>query len=172
MKGQRKGALLSHMMEGSAIALDSIRANKVRAALTILGVAIGVTVVIAMASAITGINNSITQILESAGPTTFFVYRYFSGGLDVSDGSDEMSPWRRMPALTVDDAELIRKLPAVRDVNVGEYTTAPVSFEGVELKSVDVAGMSASWNLVNGGEILAGRNFTDMEYAAGARVAV
>ena len=51
MKGQRKGALLSRMMEGSAIALDSIQANKVRAALTILGVAIGVTVVIAMASA-------------------------------------------------------------------------------------------------------------------------
>ena len=103
MKGQRKGALLSRMLEGSVIALDSIRANKVRAALTILGVAIGVTVVIAMASAITGINQSVTNILEAAGPKTFFVYRYFSGGLDVSDGSDELSPggrcrgspWRR-----------------------------------------------------------------------------
>ena len=63
----------------SGIALDSLRANKVRAALTILGVAIGVTVVIAMASAITGINRSITGILESAGPKTFFVFRYFSG---------------------------------------------------------------------------------------------
>ena len=160
------------MLEGSTIALDSIRANKVRAALTILGVAIGVTVVIAMASAITGINRSITGILESAGPKTFFVYRYFSGGLEVSDGSDEMSPWRRMPPLTVQDAELIRQLPAVRDVNISEYTSGPVSFEGVELKSVDMAGMSPSWNLVNGGEILAGRNFTPMEYAAGARVVV
>ena len=77
-----------------------------------------------------------------------------------------------MPPLTVEDAELIRKLPAVRDVNIGEYTSGPVSFEGVELKSVDIAGMSPSWNLVNGGDILAGRNFTPMEYAAGARVAV
>jgi len=160
------------MLEGSAIALDSIRANKVRATLTILGVAIGVTVVIAMASAITGINRSITGILESAGPKTFFVYRYFSGGLEVSDGSDEMSPWRRMPPLTVQDAELIRRLPAIRDVNVSEYTNGSVSFEGVELKSVGIAGMSPSWNLVNGGEILAGRNFTPMEYAAGARVVV
>ena len=160
------------MLEGAAIALDSIRANKVRAALTILGVAIGVTVVIAMASAITGINQSITNILESAGPKTFFVYRYFSGGLDVSDGSDEMSPWRRMPWLTVEESQLIRELPAVRDVNIGEYSDGPVSFEGVDLKSVDVAGMSASWNQVNGGDILAGRNFTPMEYAAGARVVV
>jgi len=160
------------MVEGAAIALDSIQANKVRAALTILGVAIGVTVVIAMASAITGINQSVTNILESAGPKTFFVYRYFSGGLDVSDGSDELSPWRRMPWLTVDEAELIRNLPAVRDVNIGEYTNGPVSFEGVELKSVAIAGMSPSWNQVNGGDILAGRNYTPMEYAAGARVAI
>ena len=172
MKGQRKGALLSRMMEGSAIALDSIQANKVRAALTILGVAIGVTVVIAMASAITGINKSITSILEAAGPKTFFVYRYFSGGLNVSDGSDELSPWRRMPWLTVDEAELIRNLPAVRDVNIGEYTNGPVSFEGMELKSVAIAGMTPSWNLVNGGDILAGRNYTPMEYAAGARVVI
>jgi putative ABC transport system permease protein len=167
-----RGSTLTRMLEGSAIALDSIRANKVRAALTILGVAIGVMVVIAMASAITGINRSITGILASAGPKTFFVYRYFSGGLEVSDGSDEMAPWRRMPPLTVHDAELIRNLPAVRDVNIAEYTSGPVSFEGVELKSVDMAGMSPSWNLVNGGDILAGRNFTPMEYAAGARVVV
>jgi putative ABC transport system permease protein len=160
------------MLEGSAIALDSIRSNKVRAGLTILGVAIGVTVVIAMASAITGINRSVTGILESAGPKTFFVYRYFSGGLDVSDGSDELSPWRRMPWLTVDEAEVIRELPTVRDVNIGEYANGPVSFDGTELKSVDIAGMSPSWNLVNGGNILAGRNFTAMEYAAGAHVVI
>ena len=172
MSPQRKGSLLSRMFEGSAIALDSIQANKVRAALTILGVAIGVTVVIAMASAITGINQSITNILESAGPKTFFVYRYFSGGLDVSDGSDELSPWRRMPWLTVEEAELIRALPTVSNVNIGEYDDGPVSFEGVELKSVAIAGMMPTWNLVNGGDILAGRNFTAMEYAAGARVVV
>jgi putative ABC transport system permease protein len=172
MSTRRNGAMLSRMLEGSVIALDSIQANKVRAALTILGVAIGVTVVIAMASAITGINQSITNILQSAGPKTFFVYRYFSGGLDVSDGSDELSPWRRMPWLTVDEAELIRNLPAVRDVNIGEYTNGPVSFEGNEIKSVAIAGMSPSWNQVNGGDILAGRNFTPMEYAAGSRVVI
>jgi putative ABC transport system permease protein len=172
MSPQRKGSVVSRMLEGSAIALDSIQANKVRAGLTILGVAIGVTVVIAMASAITGINQSITGILESAGPKTFFVHRYFSGGLEVSDGSDELSPWRRMPWLTVEEAELIRALPLVRDVNIGEYTNGPVSFEGAELKSVAIAGMSPSWNQVNGGDILAGRNFTPMEYAAGSRVVV
>jgi putative ABC transport system permease protein len=162
----------SRMSEGVSVALDSLRSNKVRAALTVLGVAIGVTVVIGMASAITGIDHSITSILESAGPKTFFVQRYFSGGLQVSDGSDELSPWRRMPWITTDEAEMIRRLPAVRDVNIGEYTNGPVSFGGVNLTSVAIAGFSSSWNQVNGGDILAGRNFTPLEYAAGAHVAI
>jgi putative ABC transport system permease protein len=164
--------MLTRMLEGSAIAVDSLRANKVRAALTILGVAIGVTVVIAMGSAISGINRSITGILESAGPKTFFVQRYFSGGLEVSDGSDEMSPWRHMPEVTLDEAELIRRLPAVRGVNIGEYTKGPVSYEAVDLKSVAIAGFSPSWPEVNGGDILAGRNFTQIEYAAASHVAI
>ncbi|HEX6104629.1 MAG TPA: ABC transporter permease [Gemmatimonadales bacterium] len=164
--------LVTRMLEGVGIALDSIRANKVRAALTILGVAIGVTVVIAMGSAISGINRSITGILEAAGPKTFFVLRYWSGGLNVSDGSDEMSPWRRMPELSVDEARLVRSLPAVREVNVGEYTDGPVDYETVHLGDVNIAGFSPTWSQVNGGDILAGRNFTMLEYSAGSRVAV
>ena len=172
MSPTRPTTIATRMLEGVVIALDSLRANKVRAALTVLGVAIGVTVVIAMASAITGINQSITQILESAGPKTFFVQRYFQEGVQISDGSDELSPWRRMPWLTTDEAEMIRRLPQVRGVNVGEYTRGPVGFESVDLKGVAIAGMSASWILVNGGTILTGRNFTPVEEAAGARVAI
>jgi putative ABC transport system permease protein len=167
-----RGTLLSRMTEGVVIALDSVRSNKVRAALTILGVAIGVTVVIAMGSAITGINRSITAILESAGPKTFYVQRYFDGGITVSDGSDELSPWRRMPWITAGEAELIRALPAVRDVNIGEYARGPVGADGTNLSSVAVAGFSPTYLQVNGGDIIQGRSFTPVEYAAGARVAV
>ena len=163
---------LSRVFEGMVIALDSLRSNKVRAALTILGVAIGVMVVIAMASAITGVNRSITGMLESAGPKTFFVQRFFQGGINISDGSDELSPWRRNPWLTVDDAELIRSLPTVRDVSVSEGTNGPVSYEGNDLKSVQIAGFGPAWVLVTGGNIVAGRSFTPVEYAASARVAV
>jgi putative ABC transport system permease protein len=172
MTPARPTTVLSRMGEGVVIAIDSVRANKVRAALTVLGVAIGVTVVIAMGSAITGINRSITAILESAGPKTFFVQRYFSGGLEVSDGSDELSPWRRMPWITAEEAELIRALPSVRDVNIGEYADGPVSFEGVNLGSVDIAGFSPSYIQVNGGDIIAGRSFTPIEYASAAHVAI
>jgi putative ABC transport system permease protein len=129
-------------------------------------------VVITIGSAITGIKRSASQVIESLGPKTFYVFRYWSGGLNISDGSDELSPWRRAPWLTPADAEMIRQLPMVSDVNIGEYTNGPVSYERVNLKSVDVAGFAPSWIRVNGGEILQGRNFTDVEYAAGAHVCI
>src|ERR671915_39614 len=70
--------LLRSVGEGAAIALDSIRANKLRSALTILGVVIGVTTVMAVASLVQGIRRQIFNAIEVAGPTTFYVIRYFS----------------------------------------------------------------------------------------------
>ena len=58
---------LARGAEGVGIALDSLRANKVRASLTILGIAIGVMVVVGMAAAITGIRRSVTSTIETLG---------------------------------------------------------------------------------------------------------
>jgi putative ABC transport system permease protein len=159
---------LSRVAEGVGIALDSLRANKVRAALTILGVAIGVTVVIAMGAAITGINRSISQILEQAGPKTFFVFRWFEGGIHV--GPDD--PSEANPPLTLADADRLRRLPSVRDVSVQEFTQGPVSYEAVSLRGVDIAGFTPNWINVNGGDILQGRNFTQSEYLTAQPVVV
>ena len=85
------------IFEGVGIAVAALRGNKMRAALTILGIAIGVMVVMVIASIITGINQNVASLFEEAGTRTFYVVRYFRGGVVVSDGSDEMSPWRRRP---------------------------------------------------------------------------
>ncbi|HEU5049159.1 MAG TPA: ABC transporter permease [Gemmatimonadales bacterium] len=162
----------SRVFEGVGIALGSIRANKVRAFLTILGVAIGVMVVIAMASAITGINRSVARELETLGPKTFFVERYFQGGLNISDGSDEMSPWRKMPWLKVEEAELIRKLPSVQYVTWREGSGGPVVYEDKRIESAQVTGFSPNWIYTVGGSVTMGRNYTQVEEAASARVAV
>jgi putative ABC transport system permease protein len=161
-------ATFSRIGEGVTIALDSLRANKVRAALTVLGVAIGVTVVIAMGAAITGINRSISGIIEQAGPKTFFVFRWFSSGIHV--GPDD--PREANPELAMEDAERLRTLPSVRDVSVSEFTQGPVSYEDVSLKGVNMAGFTPNWINVNGGDILQGRNFTEAEYLSGQHVVV
>lgn len=163
---------LSRVFEGIGIALDSLRANKVRAALTILGVAIGVMVVIAMASAITGINRSVAAQIETLGPKTFFVFRFFQAGINISDGSDEMSPWRRNPWLSAAEAQMLQRVPGIRSVAWQEQSNGPVGAGNNNLTGVNVLGLSPDWILTQGGTIVSGRNFTQVEFAAGARVAV
>jgi putative ABC transport system permease protein len=162
----------ARLAEGVGIALDAVRSNKWRAFLTILGVAIGVAVVISIGSAITGIKRSVQAQLETLGPKTFFVQRFFRGGISISDGSDEMSPWRRNPWLKVDEAKALRKLPGVADVVYREDGNAPVSAGGQNLSSVSVLGFSPGWPAVVGGTVTEGRSYTEMEEVAASHVAV
>src|SRR5947208_16135701 len=86
------------LREGVTIALDSIRANKVRAGLTILGIAVGVFVVVVISAAVHGINDSVAKDLESTGPTTFFVSR-FPISSEACDRTDELCKCFRNPLL-------------------------------------------------------------------------
>lgn len=167
-----RGNLLTRAAEGVSLAFDAVRASKLRAALTILGIAIGVMVVIAMASMITGIQKSVSDIVLQAGPKSFYVMRYFRGGIQISDGSDEMSPWRRRPKLTREEAELIRKLSLVGDVNVRESASSRVAYGDKAFKDTQVDGQDASWMKVEGGTLVDGRNFSPIEAASSAYVVV
>src|SRR5437879_12061359 len=69
---------LHAVRESWRIALDQLRANKLRSGLTILGVVIGIATVMAMASIVTGFREQIVNTLEVVGPTTFRILRYFS----------------------------------------------------------------------------------------------
>ncbi|HLZ46439.1 MAG TPA: ABC transporter permease [Gemmatimonadales bacterium] len=160
------------LFEGVGIALESLRTSKARAALTILGIAIGVMVVMLMAAMISGINKSVAGVFESIAPRTFLVWRFFQAGINVSDGSDESSPWRRNPAISDLEADKIRSLPSVRFVTRREESSATVEFGDLRLQSVNVAGVSAEWVEVNGGDVYPGRTFTRFEDLSNSAVAV
>ena len=160
------------LFEGVGIALDSLRAHKGRAALTILGVAIGVAVVMVIAAMISGINRSVSNIFESIAPRTFLVWRFFQAGVNVTDGSDESSPWRRNPELTGVEADRIALLPSVHYVTRRDESSATVGFGDLRLESVEVSGLSAQWVEVNGGDVYPGRTFTRLEDLASSPVAV
>ncbi|OLB68546.1 MAG: hypothetical protein DMD38_04620 [Gemmatimonadetes bacterium] len=163
---------VSGLFEGVGIALASLRSSKARAALTILGIAIGVMVVMLMAAMISGINKSVAGVFESIAPRTFLVWRFFQAGINVSDGSDESSPWRRNPAIRELEADRIRALPSVRFVTRREESSATVEFKDRRLESVNVSGLSAEWVEVNGGDVYPGRTFTRFEDLSNSPVAV
>ena len=64
------------VLENLTVAFDTLRARKVRSALTILGIVIGVTTVIAVASIIDGLNGEIKQRVERLGSNTLFITRF------------------------------------------------------------------------------------------------
>ncbi len=160
----------SRIIEGVGIALESIRVAKARAALTILGVAIGVMVVIAMASMITGINRAVSGMLEQAGPRTFMMFRAFRGGVNIDDGSEQ--PWDRNPHLTVAEAQRVRRIPGIEEVAWKEEAGGPVSAGTVSLGSAWLVGATPNLLKAAGGSLINGRHFTEVEAAAGAYVAI
>ncbi|MEO8451662.1 MAG: ABC transporter permease [Gemmatimonadota bacterium] len=168
------GAALGHRLyEGVAMAFESVRANRLRAGLTILGVAIGAMVVIAMAATLTGIHRTVTGIIERTGPKTLFVVRFFREGLAVDDGEvDRSNFWERFPKLTVSEANQLRHLPAIEDVTVREVAAASVSYGNEHVSQIAVGGLNPSWIKVLGGEMRSGRNWTAVEEASGAHVVV
>jgi putative ABC transport system permease protein len=157
--------------EGVLIALDAIRTNKARAALTILGIAVGVFVVTAMAAGVHGINEGVSKSLEAAGPTTFYVTRW-PMGLDNCNGSADSCPWRHHKPLTINEAAMIAQLPSIHGVIAHVGSGAQVKYHDRNLASVNVDAYTAGWTEVDGGDISPGRSFTDNENTNAAQVII
>jgi putative ABC transport system permease protein len=153
--------LLRSVGEGAAIALDSIRANKLRSALTILGVVIGVTTVMAVASLVQGIQRQIFNAIEVAGPTTFYVIRYFS----QTPLNPDRLPYevRIRPVLQRSDAEAIRRLPEIRYAGIWVQVQQKLEYQGVRTQQVIIFGADDRYMEIQGGTLLRGRFFSRAE---------
>jgi putative ABC transport system permease protein len=162
---------LHAIVEGVRIAFDAIRANKVRAGLTILGIAVGVFVVTAMSAAVHGINAGVSRSIAAAGPTTFFVSRW-PAEITACNGSEDSCPWRRNPPLTLAQARAIERIPGIQSVTAQVGSSAPIRWADRELPGATVQGFTAGWLDVSGGDIVAGRSFSRAEADAGAPVAL
>jgi putative ABC transport system permease protein len=160
---------LTALAEGVGIAFDSLRANKTRAALTILGIAIGVMVVMAMSATVKGINKSIDDVLAQTGPTTFFVFR-FQGG-NQADDDDKDPPWWRYPPIMPAEAARLRELPSIEGVIMADNTNRTLFSQGQQADA-QVLGRDPGWVLMAGGEMVIGRNFTTIENESGAKLVV
>lgn len=158
--------------EGILIAFDAIRQNKVRAALTILGVAVGVFVVVTLSAAVHGINASVAKDLESAGPTSFYMYRRPISLATICDGTDETCPWRRNPPITLTEADRISRLPEIQAVTSHIGAGGKFKYKDKEVSSGGLDAYSAGWLAADGGDIVAGRDFTQAENVTGASVVV
>jgi putative ABC transport system permease protein len=156
---------LGLLAEGARIALGAMRSNKLRSGLTILGVLIGVTTVMTMASLIQGINNDITTQIENAGPTTFYVVWWWNGGLQVGRPPVEV---RQRPYLKREEADAIGRLPEIEFAAMFGVTNQRVAYKGEQTRAITIYGGGREALEIDGGVIIAGRGFTPEEEKVGA----
>jgi putative ABC transport system permease protein len=163
---------ISGLFEGVGIALESIKSNRVRAGLTILGVAVGVFVVVVISAAIHGINASVARDFESAGPTTFFLSRY-PISFEACDGTDDTCKWRNNPRLTYADNKVLGQLESIRAAGAQLQLSREVRYKDRSLSGTQVIGYTANWTIIDGaGDLYPGRSFTESEETNGERVII
>jgi putative ABC transport system permease protein len=157
------------------MALETLRTNKLRSGLTVLGVVIGITSIVGMTSLIRGFDSSLRASIEQLGPNTIYLSKLsivsISGGAEFDD-------LMRRPSLTVGDAEAIERLaPSVRvvDIMVGEgpQSTAERAFyRGERTSSNQILGVSTDYATISFMKLQLGRFFTEPEVSHRRRVVV
>ncbi|HJT53462.1 MAG TPA: ABC transporter permease [Candidatus Angelobacter sp.] len=164
------------LSEDVKMALEMIRAHKVRSFLTVLGVVIGVTVAIIVSSILLGFEDSVQASFNEFGVNNLFVFKFqqgFRGRLTPEERS-------RKP-LTYEDGMAIRDdLPAIKEVSISalpRITGQPqpirqARYKGKELSNIRFRGQTASYVEVQSAQMKEGRFFTELEDQHRAEVVV
>ena len=166
-RAPKSGSLRSGLLaEILLIALDTLRANKLRSALTILGVVIGVTSIVAMTALIRGFGDQMQQLIRQMGAETVYVAKLSIASFAA--GRDFFEVLKR-PDITEEDAKAIRiGAPSVATVGV-QLGNGPgnrperVVYRDQSTKRMAIIGTSANFAETNYIELENGRFFTDYE---------
>ncbi len=160
-------AILFELSEGLAIAWRAIRANKIRAALTMLGIFIGITAVVLMSTAIKGIDNSFKNGISALGSDVLYVdkYSWFS--------NEEWWKMRNRRNIEMDDFYAFKdlaKLPiAVAPVTNSMQT---IKFGEKKVENVFLNGSNADYVKTTNFTFDQGRFYSEIESNASRNVAV
>jgi len=160
--------------ESVRMALETLRANKLRSGLTILGIVIGVTSVIAISSIINGLNSRVGDFVSSLGNNVFWVFHLPVIG--VRPTTEQLTRKK----LTVEDVAALRTLPHVVAADGGkQYVKAQfrvgdvaVKYQGKKVAGAILQGDSSQLADVRDFTLLEGRLFTEAEDERAAKVCV
>ena len=161
---------LASIWEAFRVATASLRANKLRTALTLMGIVVGVTAVIAVVTIIKGLDQTVAQTFSSQGSTVFTI----SKNPQIIKSREEFIKFNRRKDVTHEDAEAIARLctscwrvgiaaNAVEMVKYGDQKAENVRIRGVDpITMFDIDGVS----------INVGRIWTENEGASGREICV
>jgi putative ABC transport system permease protein len=159
-----------NISESIDVSVTAIRSNKMRSALTLLGIIIGVTTIIAMQSLIKGLRSSVADQLSFWGANVFQVQKYPA----IQMGGEERRKYRNRKDLTVNEADAIREYADATKSVGAEVWTHRMFRRGDEktLPNVSVGGVTPEFAENNGYDISAGRFLTQADVDHNRAVAV
>ncbi len=153
--------------EAIGMGLSAIRAYKLRAGLTVLGVVMGIMTVTGMSAIVAGLNASMAKQIESLGASVVFV-RPFAPGENVP--AEEA---RKRRPLTKDEVEVVRKLPLVGEMAALELVRADLIKAGNQrLNNYSIFGVTEGYEGVHEMFVEKGRFLNQTDVSRGAQVAV
>ncbi|HEX74672.1 MAG TPA: FtsX-like permease family protein [Dehalococcoidia bacterium] len=153
-------------IESFTIALRSLFANKLRSSLTMLGIIIGVSAVIAIMAGGRGMENYVTSTLEDMGTDILYV----TPSNPNAPGAAAMAPGYATATLTLDDAEAIARIPSVLGVAPTNENFVELTFGDETLASV-IEGTTPEFKDL-GYDIASGQFITERNVASRDMVAV
>jgi putative ABC transport system permease protein len=165
---------LSDANEAVRMAMDTLRTNKLRSGLTMLGIMIGVTTVILISSVISGLSGNVNGLIKSLGSNVYWVFRF------PVFGSRPTSEMLARKQLTYDDAQAMKVLPHVIAVDASQQYRSPSGAQGSfsvkygrhKVQNTTLQGESEDEPLVYDIDLVQGRYFTPQEAERGANVVV
>ena len=168
---------LGLFVEVVAMALDTLRANKLRSALTVLGVVIGITSIVGMTAMIRGFDESLRELIAQAGPNLIYLERY--GATSFVNGF-ELKEFLRRPNLSVSDARALEEQTTTLqyvDIEYGAAAVGPMTQRRVfyrDLKSKTLVVFGTGENFAEGTRLKmrVGRFFNGSEVQHRKNVAV
>jgi putative ABC transport system permease protein len=160
-----------------AMATDTVRTNKMRSGLTILGIVIGISAIVGMTSLIRGFDQSLRDSIRAIGPSIIMIQRF--GPLSFASGA-EFTTFLRRPNLTVSDARAIEEQASdtiqLVDVQLGVGGGPPtqerVFYRDLRTRSLVIFGTTEHFAAGIRLELTMGRFFTGTEVQQRARVVV
>jgi putative ABC transport system permease protein len=157
--------------EAAAVAADSLRASKLRAFLTLLGIILATTTLIAVMSMIHGMDVYIANTVSNMGSDGFRIVRIaFVGNFDPKKF---VLMQKRNPELSRDEFEYLKDhATLVRDLGMSAGRSVSVSLGSQTLTDISLNGGTANWAALGDTEIANGRYFTEIEDRHSSAVAV
>ncbi|HEU4699258.1 MAG TPA: ABC transporter permease [Gemmatimonadales bacterium] len=151
--------------DGIRLALDAMRANKLRSALTVLGVVIGVATVMAMASIVQGVRAQIFSAMDRAAPNTFYVIRYLAS----APLNPDRLPYevRIRPVVSREDAAALRRAPGIVYAGLWTRVFRRMEYGGERTQGLWIYGADDHYMDVLGGTLAGGRFFSRAELGGG-----